>query len=119
MKTALDELTQLLGDGYTPKTLDAVHDTLKLLGIVLSQMALLQVITDPEADNKDIVAASKTLLSHKEDPENIVERLKRSPFAGLSVEQLQTIVHEVKLGGGNLTSLLGKLKTQEVGPHSE
>lgn len=95
---ALDTLTQLLSAGIAPKKLDEIHDLLRLLGVVLGQVALLDVATDPNARAQARVAAARALTDLHESPEKIAERLRRSPFADLTVAQLEGIVEAVKSG---------------------
>lgn len=109
-KTAVEELTGLLGSGFKPEGLDQVHDTLKLLGIVLGQMALLEIITDKEAEDSDRVSAARLLLSTRESPEAIAERLRKSTFARLNTEELTSMIQEVKKGNNDIQGLITSLK---------
>lgn len=105
---AVDQLASLMTEGFQPKRLDEMYDLLKLLGVVLGYIALLEEAVDG-LDPKSRVSAARALVSLKEDPESIAERLRRSPFADLNVEQLQAIVHKVKSGETDLAKI-----TQEV-----
>ena len=110
---ATEVLNRLVGSGFIPESLDQVHDTFRLLGAVIGQLALLKVVTDPTADNKDIVSAAKTLASLKEDPAKIAERLRTSILADLSVGQLRGIIQRVEAGDAStldLASLIQEVK---------
>jgi len=91
-------LASLLEGGLKAESIDEVHDLLKLMGVVLGQLALLEIVIDRDADEKARVSAARILTSIKEDPEHIAERLRRSPFAALTVEQLEAIIVRVKRG---------------------
>lgn len=109
-KDAVEALTGLLGEGFKPEGLDQVHDTLRLLGIVLGQMALLEIITDKDAEDSDRVAAARLLLNTKESPESIADRLKRSSFTRLPTEKLASMIQEVKKGKNDIQGLINSLK---------
>jgi hypothetical protein len=111
MTTAIDQLSKLYLDGYQPKKLDELYDMLKLLGVVLGQIALLEVVSNPVSnDEKAKVAAARALISLKEDPESIAERLRRSPFAELTIEELHGIVQKVQEGQTDLVALATEAK---------
>lgn len=103
---AVRAMTDVLGSGLAPESLDQIYDLLKLMGIVLGHSTLLQIATDPEAENKDRVAAAKVLALVKDNPEEIADRLKRSQFSALSVDELRAIVRRIESGERDLTSLL-------------
>jgi hypothetical protein len=105
-------LTDLLKDGFKPETLDQVHDTLKLLGVVLGQMALLEIATDPAAETAPRVSAARALMKIDESPEAISERLKKSALAGLTVAQLGLIIDNIKNGDTDVAGMIKKLNTQ-------
>ena len=98
--TAEAALEALIGSGFRPDRLDQLNDTFRLLGVVMGNLALLRVVTDPHADEKAVVSAARALIAVKEDPETIAERLRASSLSGLSVEQLQAIIS--KMEGSNL-----------------
>jgi len=106
----VDILNDLMKEGGTPQQIDQLHDTLRLLGVVLGQMALLDVVTDPNAKDAPKVAAARALMDLKEKPEHIAERLKAAPFAGLTLEEIQDILQEMKEGDYDLQSLINKKK---------
>ena len=111
--TAEAALETLIGSGFRPDRLDQLNDTFRLLGIVMGNLALLKVVTDPGADEKAVVSAARTLISVKEDPETIAERLRASSLSGLSVEQLQVIISQMegsKLHDIDLQSLIQSVK---------
>ena len=107
--SAFDVLSGLLSAGTTPQSLDQTHDLLKLLGIVLAQIALLTVVTDPEAEAAPKVSAARALLDLHESPESIAERLRRSPFQALTASELQSIVDKVR-SGATIQDVLTQLK---------
>lgn len=106
---ATQVLTDLLGDKFSPDRLDQAHDLLKLLGIVLGQMALLEIVTDRGADEKARVSAARALMSVKEDPETIAERLRRSVFADLTTENLHEMFEKARKEENGLDKLLENL----------
>lgn len=93
---AIDHLTSVLG--LRPENLEQKHSLLKLLGIVLSQLTLLEILTNPESAPKDKIQASRLLLSTDESPEVIAERLRSSPFADLSLEELHQLTEYISKG---------------------
>jgi len=107
---AAEYLTELLAEGYKPQSLDQVHDTLKLVGVILGQMTLLDIATSPLAEPASRVSAARALLNLKESPDAIIERIRRSPFAGLNAEQLSAMVAKVRAGESDLSKLLKELQ---------
>src|SRR5262245_49866510 len=103
---AVAALAEILQSGVDSNRIDQVYDLLKLMGLVLGHSALLAVATDPAAEAKDRVAAAKSLVNIKENPEEIAERLQRSKLAGLSVDELKTIVRKLESGERNLLTLV-------------
>ena len=109
-----------------PARLDEVHDLLKLLGMVIGQITLLSIATNASSDPKTLaakVAAARALVNLKESPDDIADRLRRSPFADLTTVQLEAIVAEVKKGNTDLGAIITSLKEQPDGnrtstPHS-
>lgn len=115
-KTAQEALEALLSAGFKPERLDQLHDTLKLVGIVLGQLALLRVITNPFADEKAVVSAARALVATRESPDKIAERLRASSLSDLSVPELQAIIRQVetsKLHDLDLHSLIQVAKEQK------
>lgn len=113
MTQALDALTSVLN--LSPQGIDETHDYLRLLGIVLGQLALLEVVCDPKAEAKDKVSAARILTSIKESPEAIAERLRRSPFTGMSMEDLKELVGKISSGDAktlDITQLASQLKKE-------
>lgn len=109
-KDAVETLTGLLGEGFKPEGQGQVYDTLRLLGLVLAQMALLEIITSKEAEDSDRVAAARLLLNTKESPEGIADRLRKSSFAGLKTEELANMIQQVKKGDQDIQGLIQSLK---------
>lgn len=111
MTAAIESLSDLVTKGYEPGKLDEYHDLLKLLGIVIAQATLLDVASNSLVDAKDRVSASRTLLNFaKETPEAIAERLRRSPFADLNIDQLHAIVQQVKAGKSDIHAIIQEVK---------
>lgn len=96
------------------QSIEQFHDHLKLLGVVLGQIALLDVATTITTEKTAAakVAAARVLTSLKESPDAIAERLRRSPFAGLNANQLHRIVDELKAGKTDLQAIITHI-TQE------
>ena len=103
---AVRALTDVLESGLSPQSLDQVYDLLKLMGIVLGHATLLEIATNPAAKHQDRVSAAKVLALVKDNPEEIAERLKRSQYSSLSVDELRAIVRKLESGERDLTSLL-------------
>lgn len=112
---AITQLSSLLEGGFNPKTIDETHDTLRLLGMVLAQTALLEMVTDKKSDPKARVSAARALLMTKESPEAIAERLRRSLFRDLTVEQLESMIMQVKEGKTDIHSALSHLRETNNG----
>src|SRR6266700_2835776 len=109
---ALDEVASLLAQGFEPKRLDELYDFMKLLGVVLGYQALLNAATS--GTDKERVPAARALINLKEDPEAISERLRRSPLADLSLEQLRSIVQELGKGRTDVAAIVTEAKTGEL-----
>jgi hypothetical protein len=90
----------------TPDQLHTVHEKFKLIGLVLGQLALIEVVCDPNASDTARASAGKTLTSLKEDPITISERLKESQFADMSPEELKTFISDLKTGDKTVDHLL-------------
>jgi len=80
-----------------PEDLSSVYEQLKLLGVVIGQIALLDAATS-SGDMKAKVSAARALAGLKESPAEIAERLKAGPFAKLSTRDLRGIVEQIKDG---------------------
>ena len=114
---ALDALLDLQGANFQPQRLDEIHEYLKLLGVVLGQIALLDVATASLTGKGDAaakVAAARALMSLKEKPEAIVERLRRSPFTDLRFQDLESIVQQLKEGGVSLQDALTHIRKEHA-----
>lgn len=96
--------------GLKPKTIDQTYDLMKLIGFVVAQMALLEVVASASAKDRDRVRAAKTLLTGTEDPNSVAERLRRSPFASLTAKELEAMIQRVKAGEDTIQSFLHKLE---------
>ena len=113
---AVAALTEVLESGVDSRQIDQVYDVLKLMGLVLGHSTLLSVANDPDAEDKDRVAAAKSLIHIKENPEEIAERIQRSKLAGLSVDELKGIVRKLESGERNLLTLVKESDDGTSGP---
>lgn len=113
---AVAALAEILQSGIDTSRIDQVYDLLKLMGLVLGHSALLAVATDPEAEAKDRVAAAKSLINIKENPDEIAERLQKSKLADLSVDELKGIVRKLESGETSLISLFEESQDGTSGP---
>ncbi len=90
-----------LGDtldlGTKPEGLAETFDFLRLLGAVAGQIALLDVATNC-SDPKAQASAARALITLKEKPEHIVERLRSSQFNHLDTKDIAEIVDEIRKG---------------------
>lgn len=112
--SAFEALSSLLDKKLDLHKLDEAHDLLRLIGIVVGQIALLDTVTSKSADPRAKVAAAKILTSTKERPEAIAERLRRSPLADLSFDELSVIIERVKQGDTfDLQQILAEIKAKE------
>lgn len=103
-------VSELVDENFQPELLDQVHDTLKLVGVVLGQMALIDVVNNPLAKPEARVTAAKALMQIDEAPERIAERLRKSVFSRLSVQELGAMIEKVKKGETNLKDLIEQSK---------
>ena len=110
---AIAELEELVQEGLTPKSLDQLYDTLKLFGVILGYSALLDAAVN--GTDKERVPAARALINLKEDPDSIAERLRRSRFSHLSVEELKGIVQKLNSGDANLKELLTPVESESHG----
>lgn len=94
---ALDALEGVLSK--TPEGLGESWDMLRLIGVVVGQVTLLDIATGT-ANATDRVAASRALVALKEEPVNIAERLRSSQFSKLNTSELHQMIEDVK-GGKN------------------
>lgn len=113
--SAIPALDKLVQSGFKPENLGQMYDTLRLLGVVMGHVALLDVIGDDLVDPRARVAAARALVSLKERPEDIVARLRASVFEGLSVKQLESIVQQLREGSSNkdLQTIIEDVKKRE------
>lgn len=112
---AVETLDDLIHSQFSPERLDQAYDVLKLLGAVLGRYALLKVVTDPRADDKNKVSAARALVSLKERPDEIALRLRASQFADLSIDELQAIVQAAGSGviyRADLKTLIDRVKKE-------
>jgi hypothetical protein len=107
---AIEELSSLVKEGFKPQSLDQLYDWFKLLGVVFGYITLLDAAVN--GSDKERVPAARTLVNLKEDPESIAERLKRSPFANLSIHQLEAIIQRMKSGETDMDKIIEEVKKE-------
>lgn len=79
-----------------PEKLAQAYDRLRLIGMVLGQLALLEIITDPDAGATAKAQAARTLTSLIDDPKMVADALEHSPLAGKSPEELRELIDKLK-----------------------
>lgn len=79
-----------------PETLDLVHQRLLLVGVVLAQIRMLEVVADIHASDNAAVQAAKVLTNVGMDPHVLAERLKASALASKSPDQLRELVKSLR-----------------------
>lgn len=99
-----DALTEVMQIGTFAKGLDITYDELRLMGSLIGLVTLLQVATYSQ-DEKARTSAAKSLIDLKEDPADIVERLKSAPFGNLSIKSLEYVVKELSDGRTDLEEI--------------
>jgi len=97
-----DKLQELVEQGLSLNRMDFLYDQLRLVGAVMGLRALVEVVTFGENESAR-VSAAKMLMELKEDPQDIVDRLKAAPFSDLSMPQLEHVLD--RLTGGGETDL--------------
>ncbi len=85
--------------------LDILQDHLRLVGLVLGQLALLEVVVDEDAPANSRVQAARCLTEMGGDPQTIIERLKASPFVDKSPEELRKMIQDLRDGEIELDQL--------------
>jgi hypothetical protein len=76
--------------------LDLLQDRLRLVGLILGQLALLEVVNDTDAPATARVQSAKTLTDMGGDPQTIIERLRSSTFLDKSPEELKQLVQQLQ-----------------------
>lgn len=89
-----------------PTSLGTLHEKLKLMGVVLGQLALIEVVCDPDAGATAKATAGKVLTQLAGDPHTIAERIKASEFADKSPEDLRAMIERLKSGETSLDQLI-------------
>jgi hypothetical protein len=108
--SAANEMLENVLDFPTAENLSSSYDLLKLIGLVVGHITLLQAAVGP--DPKAAVAAARALVSLKEDPDSVAERLKAGPFASLTTEDLRRVVNELS-DGSNPRQVLERVVAQK------
>ena len=106
---APDALQELVEQGLGLNRMDFLYDQLRLVGAVMGLRALVEVVTF--GDNESArVSAAKMLMDLKEDPQDIVDRLKAAPFADLNMDQLEHVLDRFGGGEADLQKLIDEAK---------
>lgn len=82
----------ILGEDLEFSRLDQVSDLQRLMGPVIAYKILLELSINASDPKEQRLAAAKILDSSKEDPEKISQRLRKSIFSDLTLDQLQAVV---------------------------
>ena len=88
-------LTEYLKE-MDPERLHVLHQRLTLVGAVLAQISLLEVVADKNAADNSKVQAAKVLTSMGGDPQILAQQLKASPLADKSPEELREMVESLR-----------------------
>lgn len=80
----------------TPEGLGEQYDYLRLLGAVVGQIALIDVAAS--AGPAERASAARALIKLDEEPENVAERLRASPFKDLDTKALQRMAKLLRKG---------------------
>lgn len=99
-----DAMAEIMKLGDFGSGIDTTYDQLRLIGAIIGLVTLLQTATY-SADDKARIAAAKTLVDIKEDPADIVERLRAAPFAKFSINALEYVVQQLSAGRTNLQDI--------------
>ena len=102
---APDKLKELVAEGLALNRMDFLYDQLRLVGAVMGLRALVETVTFSDNDSAR-VAAARLLMDLKEDPADLVERLKAAPFSDLTMDQLEHVVDRLTGGETDLSSLI-------------
>ena len=89
-----------------PGQLSSLTDRLGLIGLVLAQLALLDIVADDGASTTARVQAAKELTSLVKDPQTVSERLKSSQFEDMTPDELKKLVRDLQSGKVELAELL-------------
>lgn len=89
----------------SPEQLYLVFDRLRLIGMILGQLGLLEVVLDPDAGATAKATAARALTQLGEEPQTIVDRLKSSPLASKSPDELRALLQEAA-DAGDVTLIL-------------
>ena len=72
--------------------LDQIFELQRLMGPIIAYKRLLEIVIN-SADDKEVRMAAAKLLDHSgEEPEKIAERIRKSVFSELSLEELDAVV---------------------------
>ncbi len=82
----------VLGDDLEFSRLDQVSDLQRLMGPVIAYKILLELSINASDPKERRLAAAQILSASKEDPEKIANRLRKSIFSELTLDQLQAVV---------------------------
>ena len=79
-----------------PEGLDILHQRLALVGVVLAQIALLEVVADKGASDNAKIQAAKVLTSTWDDTTTLAQQLRASPLAHKTPEELRNLVTKLR-----------------------
>ena len=104
-----EALRQVLALGQLGGGLDVTFDQMKLLGAVVGMVTLLQIAAYSN-DDKARASAAKVLIDLKEEPAEIVERLKAAPFNDLNMKGLEFIIDQMAEGRTDMQEMYGEAR---------
>ncbi len=99
-----EALRQVLALGAQGSGLDVTFDQLKLLGAVVGMVTLLQIAAYSD-DDKAKASAAKVLVDLKEDPAEIVDRLRAAPFHDLTMKGIEHVIDEMSQGRTDMDAI--------------
>jgi hypothetical protein len=89
-----------------PRDLLDLNERLKLVGLILGRLALLEVVTDSSTGAGPKATAGKALTTLGEDPRALLERMKGSTFSENTPDELRQLIKDLKEGRADITDLL-------------
>ncbi len=106
-----EALRQVLALGSQGSGLDVTFDQLKLLGAVIGMVTLLQIAAY-SSDDKAKASAAKVLVDLKEDPAEIVDRLRAAPFHDLTMKGIKYVIDQMSLGRTDMEEMYEEARGQ-------
>ncbi len=108
-----EALRQVLALGEQGSGLDVTFDQLKLLGAVIGMVTLLQIAAY-STDDKAKASAAKVLVDLKEDPAEIVDRLRAAPFHDLTMKGIKYVIDQMSLGRTDMEAMYKEARGQTL-----